>query len=376
MIYLGYYNLDGISKQKRYVAPAGMNKMTYICSAFNSIGTNIEIVSASMPNNNTNCAGTVFSVFDKTTCRLFPCLGNGNLFKKAIRKALFNTKLFYYLYRNIKKNSTVLAYHSLGYVKLLTFLKKVKPFRLILEVEEIYADVNGNKKDRINEMRLFSIADAFIFPTNLLNQTINHSNKPYVIVHGTYQAEDELASPFNDHKIHCVYAGTFDHRKGALAVVSAAENLDENYHVHIVGFGTESEKEKLLSKIKEVSQKTACTITYDGLLSGMEYNKFLQCCHIGLSTQNPDAQFNNTSFPSKILSYMANNLRVVSIRIPAIESSAIADYIEFYEEQTPQSIAEAIKKIDISKPYNSKDILNRLHEQFQQDLRKMQRTCI
>ena len=72
------------------------------------------------------------------------------------------------------------------------------------------------------------------------------------------------------------------------------------------------------------------------MLSGEDYIRFIQSCDIGLSTQNPDAAFNATSFPSKILSYMANGLRVVSIRIPAIERSAVGNEVMFYNEQTPE----------------------------------------
>lgn len=61
-----------------------------------------------------------------------------------------------------------------------------------------------------------------------------------------------------------------------------------------------------------------------------------------MSTQDPSAAFNSTSFPSKILVYLANGLKVVSIRIPAIEQSAVVDSLVFYDKQTPEKIAEAI----------------------------------
>ena len=49
--------------------------------------------------------------------------------------------------------------------------------------------------------------------------------------------------------------------------------------------------------------------------------KFIQKCQIGLCTQNIDAAFNTTSFPSKILSYMSNGLEVVGVNIAAIKNS-------------------------------------------------------
>ncbi len=62
-----------------------------------------------------------------------------------------------------------------------------------------------------------------------------------------------------------------------------------------------------------IAAKTKCKITYDGAFYVKKYYEFLQKCHIGLSTQNPYEPFNNSSFPSKVLVYMANGLRVVSV---------------------------------------------------------------
>ena len=212
-----------------------------------------------------------------------------------------------------------------------------------------------------------------IFPTELLNEKINTQKKPYAIIHGTYQVEpDRKCNIFQDElqkKIHCVYAGTFDPRKGgAIAAAAAAEFLPENYHIHILGFGNDEEKKKMQDLIAKLASKTVCGISYDGLLSGEDYIRFIQSCDIGLSTQNPDAAFNATSFPSKILSYMANGLRVVSIRIPAIEGSAIGEHMYYYDRQTPEEIAKAILSVDMSDKTDPRTIIADLDVDFQKQL--------
>ena len=123
--------------------------------------------------------------------------------------------------------------------------------------------------------------------------------------------------------------------------------------------------------IEESNAKGKATVSYDGLLSGEDYIQFLQKCQIGLSTQNPDAAFNATSFPSKILSYMANGLRVVTIRIPAIEGSAVTENLYYYDKQTPEEIAKAIEAIDFQDGYNSRKKIFELHQQFAKDLKDL-----
>ena len=123
--------------------------------------------------------------------------------------------------------------------------------------------------------------------------------------------------------------------------------------------------------INTIAEKSKAKVTYDGLLTGEDYIRFIQGCDIGLSTQNPDAAFNATSFPSKILSYMANGLRVVSVRIPAIEQSEVGKMLYYYDKQTPEEIAQAIVSVNMKDKYNSRKTIQNLDEKFKVDLREL-----
>ncbi len=346
-------------------SPAGFAKMKYFEDVFISLGIDYEIYSTSQ------------SVFPKKQKRR----KEGNIrYRSSFAtknkyafyfdrcKAIF--QLVDYLMK-IPKDDVVLVYHERFYLPWIAFVHKIKKWKLIYEVEEIYGDVSENEKLSKKERKYLEKADAYIFPTELLNQKINTKNKPYVIIHGTYNVEKKIANKHDDGRIHCVYAGTFDPRKGGVAAAAAAGAfLDEKYHVHILGFGGDNDKKNLLQKIDEVNALSKCKVTYDGLLSGEEYIKFIQSCDIGMSTQNPNAAFNATSFPSKVLSYMANGLRVVSIKIEALKTSAVNDLLYYYEKNTPEAIANAIKAIDITAPYDSREKIKELDNQFKKDFKQ------
>lgn len=369
MKYLCFYDYD-IKRTK--IILAAVNKLNYIIDSIVCCGQSVDIISPSVSLGDKKVIGKYEKIKDRVTLKTFDSLPSGNAFKRFIRRKHVYAQLKRYLKENLSAGDTIIIYHSLGYYKLYKWLKEKLKVKIILEVEEIYSDVGKTRfVTRDKEVQSFSYADAYIFPTRLLDDVVNVNKKPSVIIHGTYCVEKECGQPFGDGKTHVVYAGTFDPRKGGVQAAAAAEFLTGKYHVHILGFGSEEDKQNLLKTIEDVSKKTECTVTYDGLKSGEEYIRFIQSCDIGLSTQNPDAAFNATSFPSKILSYMANGLRVVSIRIPAIENSAIGDYMYYYDRQTPEEIAKAIMQVDLNDGYNGREIISKLDKKFTKEIAEL-----
>lgn len=364
VFYLGYYDTEDNKAENRNFVLAASNKMTYIVSALEKAGYSVDLVSVSQTLNSHKYNGKIVSLGEHSRLILFKTLPWGNKLRRIISALYSKFKRTSFILKNIGKDDTLIAYHSVAYSSLLMFAKKIKKFKLVLEVEEIYADVNGKERDRKKEHKLFEKADAYIFPTELLNEKLNKANKPHCIIYGTYQVEPDRKCKFDDDKIHAVYAGTFDPRKGGALAAAAAAELDFNYHIHILGFGSEADTKMMKDTISELTKKCDCKITYDGLLSGEEYIKFIQSCDIGFSTQNPDAEFNDTSFPSKVLSYLANGLRVVSIKIEAIERSKIGNLMYFYDENTPKAIANAVKKVDINDKYDSREVIRELDKKF------------
>ena len=366
--YITYYDIPERPKRRNYVLSC-VDKGSYILKTLSRLKYKVDVISASNSIVNSSLKKEKIEIFDGVRLNLLHGFGRGNKIKNIFSTLYYMLSFSLYLLFHLKKDDIVIVYHSLGYYKQIGFLKKIKKFKLIVEAEEIFSDVIGDAKTRNKELNFFKLADAFLFPTQLLDEKINTEKKPSIIVHGTYNVEKDYGEKFNDGRIHCVYAGTFDPRKGGVvAAAAAAQFLNENYHVHILGFGSENDKKQLITQIEEVQKKTKCKITFDGMKSGEEYIRFIQRCDIGLSTQNPNAEFNDTSFPSKILSYMSNGLRVVTIRIPAIARSAIDEDVFYYNEQNPEAIADTIKSIDFSQKYDSRKVINKLNIEFENEI--------
>ena len=365
LYYIGYYHCDAIRDEGRVVAPAAENKMNYMISAISeAYGGRIEVISPAETRRKKLIKGKRIQLDQRVTLKTFSSFCGRSKLIRGIGH-LFTRLLFtLYLLFKVGSKDCVIVYHSLAYMKLFRFLKKTKKFNLTIEVEELYADVINDENLRRKEIDYLQIADNYVFITELLKNEVN-ANKSFAISHGTYRAVPDYGFRFDDDRIHVVYAGTFRRAKGGVyTAIEAAKYLDGRYSLEILGKGSEEENEAVQQLIREVSEKTECKVNYVGFKSGQDLNAYIQACHIGLSTQQVDAKFNATSFPSKVLMYMANGLRVVSVRIPAIETSAVGADIVYYDRQDATELANAICSVSFNDDYDSRKQLHRLHGDF------------
>ena len=368
--YICYYDFPD-STEDRNIVYSSTTKLDYIFSALNRVGVGVDIVSFAGIRSGKKirfCRGSHIKIGDNTL-RKFSSFSGSRLISHVSRKLMALSFICWFL-THVKRGEKVAVYHSTGYDGMLVWLKKITGCRYIGEIEEMYQDVSKlPAKICRQELAFINCCDQYLFPTELLNEKVNKENKPVLIVYGQYCVEPKVRNKFDDGHIHVVYGGTFDMNKGgAVAAATAAAFLPSNYHVHICGFGNPNDTEHIKSVIAKVSRTSEAVVTFDGLKKGRDYVEFIQQCHIGLSTQNPSAAFNDTSFPSKILVYLSNGLEVVSIDIPVVRNSKISGVMEYYHEQTPEKIAEAIirttNKHEDMKYGDSSSVLKGLDERF------------
>ena len=366
--YVSFFDFHDAEIAREYF-PATVNKMAYVYQALQGICAETEIVSVSLPlgMNFYYSGGTVIKQGVKVHFLPFCLLFSHHRLKDRWRSLCF----FLYGLFHFSSEDVVISYHSPSLTsRALVLLRKIKKLKVILEVEEIYADLLTKfaSVQLRRETNAFENCDGYIFSTELLSEKINKKNLPSVIIYGTYQ-KDTQPRIVNDDMIHVVYAGTFDPRKGCAAAAEAAAYLPKNYMIHICGTGG-AEEIKLIKSVIDNLKEEGHNVCYEGLLKGQGYLDLLHRCQIGLSPQDPNAKFNSTSFPSKVLSYMSAGLAVVSINIPAIADSKVGQYITFYDVQTPEEIAKSIMNCDVSQGERNKEVIASLDVEFQRDIRQ------
>ena len=370
--YIGFYDVESYILENRVRSIAAVNKMNYIASAMESAGYTIEIISPSWSSNKKGLyKGRNVKISENIILKIGPTFGANNFFTSKIRVFLSWIWLFIYLIKNVKKNEKIIVYHSMMAILPIYYAQKIKSFNIILELNEIYQDVTVfSPTFKKLELQIIKNSQAYILSTELLKSKIN-SKKSFLVNYGNYKIGEKVDFSFND-KIHVVYAGIVDKEKeGAFNALECAPFLTDKYIIHIIGFGNEKDIIELQTRIVESNKYNACKVVYDGLKTGEEYIEYVSKCHIGLSTQSPGAEYNNSSFPSKVLSYLSMGLRVVSVDIPAIKTSKIGHLLYYYTENNGKSISESILNIDINAIYDSKKALIELDDEFVVDIKNL-----
>lgn len=347
--YIGFYTND--FETNRVFAKAAVSKMDYIISVLNELDYKVEIISPSWLQKSNKKIELYYSKkesFGKNEI-IYGAVFYLSFFKYF--QIIFSWFwLFFYLIFNVKKNEKIIVYHSNWLTIPILFAKKIKQFHLILEVEEIYKDVmNVSNILDSYESKMFNKANSFLFSTELLAQKLA-KDKPFTIVYGDYRIVNNGLNneKLKDNKIKLVYAGIVDEVKaGAFNAIALAPYLNDNYEIHIAGFG---DIDKLKTVINKNNTLYTCKAYYDGNFSGDAYFNYLKQFDIALSTQNIDGSYTNSSFPSKILVYLSFGMPVISGYMDCIVKSEINDLVFYYFKNDPKEIAEVIlKNIGINK---------------------------
>lgn len=364
--YIAYYSLQDKNRVRNL---AGEDKIDYICDSIIKSGEEVTILS------NAKSASKKFLKTEKKQLKmgknivLFASLPNINIFIHALDVIWGYVQLIKYIFLHVKEGESILVYHSLGYRNIFKYIRKIKKFNYILEVEELYQYFDSSRSTfKKKEHLVFLEPDAFIFSNNILEKEINLRKCPYIVVNGIYRIENRVIT--EEHQtIRVVYAGNLEKQKGVDYIIESAMYLPSNYEMKIIGFGSKVDIDRVNNLICKISKISKAKITYDGVFIGEEYKKYLQSCDIGICIQNPEDEFNKFEFPSKIFSYLANGLKVVTNELIQITQSEIANHVCIVSDIKPQKIAEGILKCT-NERYDAERVINNLDEKFIQFLKQ------
>lgn len=370
---------DSGYKKARLTPPSSNVVADYIAEAMHDeLGYDVEILSL-YPGGNRHGILNVDKGYtvqcDNFSIRYFTALTSNVRFINNICYRISTTFIKRYLKKHcFDSDARIIVYHLLGIEWVLDYIKSNNG-KFIYQFNDFFADYTHNEAFRPIEYRCAEKADAFIFASEGLRDLIDVGSRPSVICYGTYHTYPVKDKKYREEHpqkyIHCVFAGSANPERGVTRAILAAEYLPENYRIHIQTFGLKEPVNNVINLIEEVNQRSKAKVILHGVLTGEEEMRFIRSCDIGLNTLDPQDSFHATSFPSKILTYLSNGLRVVSIKTPILEKSAINDLMFYYDKDSPEDIAAAIQSVNISDDYDASGALCTLDKDFKNELRRI-----
>ena len=371
IVYVGMYDYPD-DVVNRFYSLAAINKMYYIISLLNENGYDVDIYSLSNSKESTFKFSREKKVeIGRNILYLTPTLGTSCKIGKALRIILSYCWLMMKILCNARTNDYILIYHTLEGIVPLSIVKRLKKLRYVLEVEEIYSEMpNSNGSNKKKELRFISRADKYIVVSHLLKDKLPPRDS--MIIYGNYKFVDDANSYIKkNNKINLLFSGSLDLTRGVFQAIESMYFLPENYVLNISGVGSKSSVYLVQKKIDELNtfrNKVVCR--YLGKLDDNDYRLLLSSSDLALNTQI-EGEYAQFLFPSKLLSYMAYNIPIVSTKGQSIMKSPFAKYIYFTNDSSGESIAKIVSSIDLSSSVNYQVILDELHNQAIQELKKI-----
>jgi len=326
------------NKQSEYVisSTAGSNISFYLASATSKC-YETEIINIGAPKKCERRKKNAFFKCDGFSIAEFP---SGLPFLPSrFRAKIMLKKAIKYILKNHCKGDKILIYHSISFSRYYKkILKKSGLKDVILLVAEIYSDVGNIKYNRKREIKNASCFEKYIFMSKGIYEIFHSANPSLksIFLYGAYKIRFDAkdVTQTDSKTIHLVYAGTASKVKGGLFnAIDACDLFGNNCILHIYSALTTELKQKL-----ELSRNAV----YEGYFSDDSLYTKMQRFDIGLATQNPYLRFNSSSFPSKIVNYLACGLSVVSTKSSSVIDSPFSGIVNFYDIGDKDSLKNAI----------------------------------
>ena len=354
--------------------PSVISKIDYIAGTVKATGRKVRLVSIA-PAQNGCFRGYEKQIDAKETHTYLPSVVSKNRILSKMCFLINQMIILVYLLRNVKKEDTVLVYHSLYNRLWLNLYSRLGCRDVVLQIEDVFSELTPETRQfQKSEWNLLRRMKKCLCVNDVVYDSLQSVPKK-IVSYGSYLLPPKYdILPHN--AIRLVYAGVIEQeRKAAFLAVEAMAFLPEQYELHVLGFGSEENiaaMEALIGKINTKLERQA--VTYHGRLSGEQYWQFLQGCDLALSTHayTPESlSAANHTFPSKVLTYLANGLCVVAQRLDVLASSSVSDYFTFYENPNAEEIARAILAAPLQKGQAPRKAIEELDRCFAQQVKEL-----
>ena len=218
-------------------------------------------------------------------------------------------------------------------------IRGFKKLGIVTDLPKFQPISKNSVLQKMNE-KLIAASDGYVFLTEKMNNEINKTNKPYIVLegHANEDMKEKKHMPFDGNTKNVIYAGTIDKIYGIELLCKAFLDIAlPGEKLHIYGTGDYTEE---LSELAAENEN----ILYHGNRTNSEIVDAELDATLLVNPRPTNEEYTNYSFPSKTLEYMASGSPVLSSRLGGIPKE-YENYIFFFDENTQASLGAKMREI-------------------------------
>lgn len=217
---------------------------------------------------------------------------------------------------------------------------KIPCIGIVTDLPELMVTGVNRKHVKIVET-IISKCTGYVFLTEAMNEKLNHTHKPYVVIEGLCDANMirfEKTKTEIDTVRKCMYAGLLDARYGVKMMVDGFLLADiPQVELHIYGDGPYAEE------LTQVTREHPNVVYHGTVMNNIVVHAELEA-DLLINPRPTHEEFTKYSFPSKNMEYMATGTPVLTTSLPGMPEE-YKQYVYLLEDESTLGFANSLKKV-------------------------------
>lgn len=218
--------------------------------------------------------------------------------------------------------------------------KKIPCIGIVTDLPELM--VTGVNQKHVKAVEaIIDICTGYVFLTEAMNEKLNPTHKPYVIIEGLCDANmirSEKKKPASQAVRKCMYAGLLDARYGVKMMVEGFLRADlPQVELHIYGDGPYA------AELTKVAQEHSNVVYHGTVMNDIVIRAELEA-DLLINPRPTHEEFTRYSFPSKNMEYMATGTPVLTTDLPGMPEE-YKQYVYLLKDETEGGVASALKNM-------------------------------
>lgn len=357
MTFLGsFYPKDRYKEillRSKYIDFAGDTLQWNLIKGFELIGYNVNAITVPNTKKLKGCflKDNISNINENSKCY---CIGFIDI--KGLKHYTTSIKVKKVIDNSLNKSKYIFIYSiQINLLRAAYLYKKKNPdTKIILLVTDLSEYMSESKALVYNVLKKIEIIidqkyiksiDAFILLSIHMKEKIVIKKKPYIVIEGIYNPEDNSYIKKNEIKNSkkiILYTGTLAKRYGIIDLVKAFHSIKNNkYELIILGDGDAKNEIEYYCLIDN-------RIKYLGVKEREQVLIFQQKADLLVNPRTPIGDYVKYSFPSKTIEYLASGTPTLMYKLPGVPDEYY-DYCFTIPKIGVKPLAEAINSI-LKKP--------------------------